>query len=214
MALEYILLIFASVAVTVWWFMRRAANRSSIESDTVDANPLSVQELARLQVDFERHLADDCDLPDSIRGRDAYVYWNLMRKWFDRLSAESRFNDGCARKLQSDWREYFELLPRAKTAQLLAMEAADKAKASAYDQEAKVALRSIEIIQNAFAAAISAEAIEELRYIRSRDYDAFDRTGRKPMAPTGHHYFPTSIRPYIEECRPKHIELPSKRTAQ
>ena len=28
---------------------------------------------------------------------------------------------------------------------------------------------------------------------------AFDRTGKKPIAPLGYHYFPVSIRPYVEE---------------
>jgi hypothetical protein len=212
MALEYILLIFASVVITVWWFRYRAAHKTGREPDTADASTLSVQELARLQIDFERHLADDCDLPDSIRGRDAYIYWNLMRKWFDRLIAANRFDDEYAKKLQRDWRDYIELLPRAKTARFLAMETDDKAKASAYDQEAELASRSFELIQNAFAAAIGAEAIEALRDVRSREYDAFDRTGRRPMAPMGHHYFPASIRPYIEECRPKHFDLRSGET--
>ena len=212
MALEYILLIFVSVAVTVWWFRFRAARKNGTGPDTADASPLSVQELARLQMDFERRLADDCDLPDSIRGRDAYIYWNLMRKWFDRLIAANRYDDEYAKKLQRDWCDYIELLPRAKTARFLAMEADNKAKASVYDHEAESASRSIEVIQNAFAAAIGTEAIEELRDVRSRDYDAFDRTGRRPMAPMGHHYFPVSIRPYTEECRPKHSDLRSGET--
>lgn len=212
MALEYILLIFVSVAVTVWWFMFRAARKNGTGQDTADASPLSVQELVRLQMDFERRLADDCDLPDSIRGRDAYIYWNLMRKWFDRLIAANRYDDEYTKKLQRDWCDYIELLPRAKTARFLAMEADNKAKASVYDHKAESASRSIEVIQNAFAAAIGTEAIEELRDVRSRDYDAFDRTGRRPMAPMGHHYFPVSIRPYTEECRPKHSDLRSGET--
>ena len=212
MALEYVLLIFASVALTVWWFRFRAARKTVSEPDTADASPLSVQELAQLQVDFERRLADDWDLPDSIRGRDAYIYWNLMRKWFDRLIATNRYDDEYAKKLQRDWREYIELLPRARTARFLALETDDKAKASAYDQEAALASRSVELIQNAFAAAIGAEATDELRDVRSRDADAFDRSGTRPMAPLGHLYFPVSISPYIEECRPKRSDLPSGET--
>lgn len=212
MALEYILLIFASVAVTVWWFRFRSTPKAVSDPDTADASPLSVRELARVQTDFERRLAADCDLPDSIRGRDAYIYWNLMRKWFDRLIAANRYDDEYAKKLQRDWRDYIELLPRAKTARFLALETDDKAKASAYDQEAELASRSVEIIQNAFAAAIGAEAIEELRDVRSRDANAFDRSGTRPMAPMGHLYFPISIRPYIEECRPIRSDLPSGET--
>lgn len=201
--MEYLLLIFATVAIAVWWFRLRAGRNTDIDLNTAGAIPLSEQELARLQADFERRLANDYDLPDGIRGRDAYIYWSLMRNWFDRLIAANRYDDEYVKKLRHDWCEYIQLLPRAKTARFLALETNDEAKASAYDQEAELASRSIELIQNAFAAAIGAEAMVELREIRSRDADVFDRSGRRPMAPTGHHYFPVSISPYIEECRPK-----------
>lgn len=200
MPLEYLLLIFASVAVTVWWFRFRA--------DTAGTSPLSEQELVRLQADFERRIAADRDLPDSIRGRDAYIYWNLMCKWFNRLIAAHRYDDEYTKKLRHDWRNYIELLPQAKTARFLALETNDEAKASTYDQEAELTSRSIELIQNAFAVAIGADAIEELRDVRNRDVDAFDRTGKRPMAPMGHRYLPISLSPYIEECRPIRSDLP------
>jgi hypothetical protein len=200
---EYLLLIFVTVAIAVWWFRFRASRKTASYPNTAGTSPLSEQELARLQTDFERRLANDCDLPDGIRGRDAYIYWNLMRNWFDRLIAANRYDDEYAKKLRLDWCEYIQLLPQAKTARFLALETNDEAKASAYDHEAESASRSIELIQNAFATAIGTEAMEELREIRSRDADVFDRSGRRPMAPTGHHYFPVSISPYVEECKPK-----------
>ena len=208
MPLEYILLIFASVAVTVWWFKFRAARETVSELDTAGTSPVSEQALVRLQADFELRLATDCDLPDSIRGRDAYLYWNLMCKWFNRLIAAHRYDDEYTKRLRRDWRDYIELLPRAKTARFLALEIDDEAKASTYDQEAELASRSIELIQNAFAAAIGADAIEELRDVRNRDVNAFDRTGKRPLAPMGHHYFPISLSPYYEECRPIRSDLP------
>jgi len=206
--LEYLLLIFASVAVTAWWFRRRAACETVSERDTADTSPLSEQELIRLQADFERLLATDSDLPDSICGRDADIYWNLMSKWFSRLIAENRYDDEYAKTLRCDWSDYIELLPREKSARFLALELEDKAKAAIYDQEAEQASRSIYLIQNAFAAAIGADAIEELRDVRNRDVGAFDRTGQRSMAPMGHQYFPVSLSPYIEECQPIRSDLP------
>lgn len=200
--LEY-LIIFTTVAIAFWWFRFHARRKTASAPETAGTSPLSEQELARLQTDFERRLANDFDLPDGIRGREAYIYWNLMRNWFDRLIAANRYDDEYAKKLRHDWCEYIQLLPRAKTVRFLALETNDEAKASIYDQEAESASRSIELIQNAFAAAIGPEAMEELQEIRSRDTDAFDRSGRRPIAPTGHHYFPVSISPYIEECQPK-----------
>lgn len=186
----------------MWWFRLRAARKTVSERDTADTSPLSEQELVRLQADFERRLAADSDLPDSIRGKDAYIYWNLMCKWFNSLIAAHRYDDEYTKKLRRDWCDYIELLPRGRTARFLALETDDEAKASTYDQEAELASRSIEFIQNAFAAAIGADAIEELQDVRSRDAGAFDRTGQRPMAPMGHHYFPISLSPYIEGCRP------------
>lgn len=200
--MEILLLIFAAVAIAIWW-LRFRAGRTASGPNTAGASSLSEPELARLQANFERRLASDCDLPDGIRGRDAYMYWNLMRNWFDRLIAANRYDDEYATKLRNDWFEYIQLLPRAKTARFLALETNNEAKVVTYDQEAETASRSIESIQNAFAAAIGAEAMEELREVRRRDADAFDRSGRGPMAPMGHHYFPVSICPYIEECQPK-----------
>ena len=194
--MEY-LFIFAVVAIAVWWFSFR------VDRNTAGTNALTEQELARLQMDFERRLANECDLPDGIRGRDAYIYWNLMCNWFDKLIAANRYDDEYTKKLRSDWYEYIQLLPQAKSARFLALETSNEVKASDYDQEAGSASRSIELIQNAFAAAIGADAIDQLLEIRSRDADAFDRSGRRPIAPIGHHYFPVSINPYIEEYRLK-----------
>ena len=201
--MEYILLIFATVAVTFWWLKFRSGRKTDSDLNSAGRSPPSEQELVLLQADFERRLTNDCELPDGIRGRDAYIYWNLMRNWFDKLIAANRYDDRYSKKLRHDWSEYIQLLPQIKTARFLAMETNEEAKASAYHQETKSALRSIEHIQNAFAAAIGSEATEQLREIRSRDADAFDRSGRRPMAPTGHHYFPVSISPYSEECQPK-----------
>jgi hypothetical protein len=199
---EY-LLIFAVLAIAVWYFRFRLDRKTASDSNTVATSPISQQELTRLQTNFERRLANECDLPDGIRGRDAFIYWNLMSNWFDRLIAANRYDDGYANKLRRDWCEYIQLLPKAKSARFLALETSNEVKASDYDQEAGSASRSIELIQNAFAAAIGADAIEQLLEIRSRDADAFDRSGRRPIAPIGHHYFPVSINPYIEEYRPK-----------
>ena len=53
------------------------------------------------------------------------------------------------------------------------------------------------MIGDGMAVAVGQEAVEA--DVRSRPHDAFDHSGKKPMAPAGFHYFPTSIRPYVEE---------------
>jgi len=63
------------------------------------------------------------------------------------------------------------------------------------------------VIEDAMAAAIGKEAVAQLEDVRSRKYDTFDRSGKKPVAPIGYHYFPTSIRPYVEELVPDDKDL-------
>lgn len=210
MHLDYLLLIFASVAATVWWLRFRATPKTISEVDAAGNSPISEHEFVRAQADFERRLTADCDLPDGIRGMEAYIYWNLMGKWFNKLIAEHRYDDEYMKKLRRDWCDYIELLPRAQTARFLAAEADDEAKASTYAQRADLASRSIKLIQDAFAAAVGADAVEELRGVRSREPNAFDRTGKRPMAPVGNRYFPVSINPYIEECRPIRSDRPTQ----
>jgi hypothetical protein len=200
--MEYFL-IFTAVAIAGWWFKFRKGRNTASDADTTGTRPINEQELARLQGEFERRLGNDSDLPDGIRGRDAYIYWNLMRNWFDSLIAANRYDDQYANKLRRDWYDYIQLLPQVKTARFLALATNDKTMASAYDQGAGSAVRSIELIQNAFATAVGAEAMEVLLEVRGRDTDAFDRSGRRPMAPKGYRYFPVSISPYIEECQLK-----------
>lgn len=199
--MQYLFLILAIVAIAVWWLGFRERSKNSVTPKIQSS--ISERDLILLQADFERRLENDYDLPDGIRGRDAYIYWNIMRIWFDQLIAANRFNDEYSKKLRRDWCEYIQLLSRSKTASFLALEENNDAKTQIYGREAESGLRSIEVIQNAFAAAIGPEAVEVLREIRSRDADAFDRSGRRPMAPMGYHYFPVSISPYAEECKPK-----------
>jgi len=125
-----------------------------------------------------------------------------MRNWFSQLNAAYRYDEAQVQWLRRDWRDYIDLLPGVTTSQFLALEASSSAKASAHSGEAELASRKVELIENAFAAAVGESAIDELRQVRSRDADAFDRTGTKPMAPVGHHYFPVSLNPYVEECQP------------
>jgi len=72
-------------------------------------------------------------------------------------------------------------------------------KRAAYGEEATVLKRKIELIENTFATAVGEEAIEQLVHVRSSPFDAFDITGKKPMAPDGYYYFPVSLKPHDQE---------------
>jgi hypothetical protein len=197
------LIILAVFGAIAWWFLYGRRREYSGAQANHGPSELTEQELIELQVKFEHQMTDGNDLPNSIRGKDAYIYWGLMRGWYDKLIAAKRYELETARQLRGDWAEYLRLLPELKTTQLLAREARDQGKSSVYEQRLASTLAAVERIQNAFALAIGEDSLKELQEVRGRDANAFDRSGRKPIAPEGYFYSPISLTPYEEECKPK-----------
>jgi hypothetical protein len=161
------------------------------------------------QREFEKQLDEsiDLDLPDAIRWSTAFTYWHLMRKWFSALMASNRCDEKSSDKMKSDWLNYMDFLEERETSLFLAEWGKDDKKRAAYREEATVLKRKIELIENAFAIAIGPEAVEQLEHVRSSPLGAFDRSGKKPMAPIGYRYSVTSLRPYVEELvvgKPSH----------
>jgi hypothetical protein len=85
------------------------------------------------------------------------------------------------------------------TISFLSAETDNEEKRKVYVEEELEVKRKITTIEDAMAAAIGKEAVAQLEAARNAPGDAFDRSGKKLMAPSGFHYFPTSIRPYVEE---------------
>jgi hypothetical protein len=84
----------------------------------------------------------------------------------------------------------------------LSAETDDEEKRKEYIDDLIEIERKITTIEDAMAAAIGQEAVAQLEAARTARPGSFDHSGKKPMAPAGFHYFPTSIRPYVEELRP------------
>jgi hypothetical protein len=200
--MSYLAIVILLTVGALWWFAVRRSRMSVATTKTIRANAPTDRALAQLQAEFERRMVEEQHLPDGIRGRAAYIYWNLMRNWFNQLNAAGRYDDTQAERVRQDWCEYLKLLRQVCTSRFLALEASSGDKATAHSEEADLGSRRLEFIQDAFAAAIGPEATEELRTVRSAGADAFDRTGKQPMAPNGHRYFPVSINPYVEKCQP------------
>ena len=45
-------------------------------------------------MEFEKRLREGIDLPDAIKRREAHFYLHLMREWFSKLAAQSRYDEG------------------------------------------------------------------------------------------------------------------------
>jgi hypothetical protein len=204
-SIEQVLLIVCGVAIVIYILWRVDQHREQKEkllSAEWEKKRLSDEGIAKSQAEFEKQLEESIDLPDAVPGRDAFVYWNLMRTWVANLIAAKRYSDTGSDKLRSEWLEYMYLMDSSARLSFLAAETENEEKRDKYLEEAHTERRKMTAIEDGVAAAIGQEAVAQLKDVRSRKYDAFDRSGKKPMAPIGFHYFPTSIRPYVEELVP------------
>jgi hypothetical protein len=166
---------------------------------------LSDENVLKQQIKFEEGLNTGEDLPDAITWGKAYVYRHLMSKWYQTLIAKHRYDDAMAKKLKSDWLKYLVLLEQESTEDFLsqrANETDDVKKQDFYRNEQRQSRQKYMQIEDDFAAAVGRDAIDELTRVREAPYNSFDRSGRKPIAPTGFHYSLVSVHPYNEELTP------------
>jgi hypothetical protein len=198
--MKYAILIVVAVVIVLWQLDKQRVKKEALLFEEYEKTKLSDEAITKVQTEFEKRLEENTDLPDGIRGKEAFIYWNLMRNWFGSLIAANRYTETVSDKIKSDWLDYMSLLEEKSTLNFLCAEAENEEKRDRYYEEKDEAAKKIELIENGMAAAIGEGAIEQLEHTRSRDYDAFDRSGKKPIAPIGYRYFPTSIRPYVEEC--------------
>jgi len=199
-------LVIAGAAVYVIFRILRALDEKQAAKDAqqlkeAEERRLSSEHVAKVQAKFEAQLdqALEIKLPDAIRGRRAFVYWQLMRKWFGLLAAQSRYDEPKARKIRQDWLSYMDLLDDEARAKFLSCEGKED-KRSEYDRNAHAAALEIAAIEEAFAAAIGPEAVNELGRVKSASYDAFDNTGKRPIAALGYRY-----NSFSQELEPKKV---------
>jgi hypothetical protein len=162
---------------------------------------LSDENVLKEQRNFEKRLDENANLPDGIVWSKAYVYRHLMSRWYSMLIARHRYDQEVARKLKGDWLDYMGLLESSETAFFLSLESKVEARGN-YEEEALQERLRYMAIENAFAAAIGDHAVEQLERVRKAPTGAFDRSGKKPMAPEGFSYSLISLRPYEEELKP------------
>jgi hypothetical protein len=147
---------------------------------------ISEEKIFEIQARFEKKLQEEIEFPDAIGGNEIYIYSKLMRVWFNKLSAQNRYNDLMLQKLRSDWLEYMEAVADSSTYNYLSMEfwdEKDQTKSNEYEEKQIMASRKVLAIQDAFATAIGEEAISELAIIKDMNFMEFSRRGE--LAPDG-----------------------------
>jgi hypothetical protein len=131
---------------------------------STESVPLKEEDVLKAQVEFEERQRYSLH-----RGREIYVYRNLMSKWFNDLNAKYRYDDSMSKKIRTDWYDYMGSLD-----------------AWSGHRKAQEARKRFMTIEDGFAVAIGEEAIKQLQEVRSRDDNAFDDSGT--MAPIGYYY--------------------------
>jgi len=175
--MEQVLLIVCATAILLYFLWKADLHRehNKLLSDEYAKRRLSDEAVIKAQTEFESRLETNIDLPDGIRGRDAFIYWQLMRKWFASRHASSRHAATESDKIKSDWLDYMHLMEERAILRFLSLGTENEEKRKAYDEEAIEVSRKITMIEDGMAAAVGQEAVAQLEDARRRPHDEFDR---------------------------------------
>jgi hypothetical protein len=174
--MEQVLLIVCAVAILLYILWRVDLHREQklkLLSEKYAKRRLSDEAVIKAQAEFEKRLETNIDLPDAIRWRNAFIYWHLMRNWFATLHTSSRYS-GASDKIKSDWLEYMALMEERATLGFIFAETEDEERRKASGEELIEVRRKITVIEDAMAAAVGQEAVNQLEAARSAPHGTFD----------------------------------------
>jgi len=181
------------IILAVWWISKyfHSISASSTNETSVSDKNNRIEEdtVIEIQGKFEKKLHDEINFPDAIRGMDVYIYSNLMRVWYKKLSSENRYNEEMTKKIRNDWVDYISFINDFSTYNYLSFEfydSKDTTKSDSYSEKTGVAFNKKQAIEDAFASSTGTEAVNELARIRNLDHYSFDKLGN--LAPKGFEY--------------------------
>lgn len=183
------------IIIVVWWLASQSKKKTGIAPIPMTTNgdepvsKITEETIFKVQSRFEEKLTKEIDFPDAIRGIEIYIYRNLMRPWYDKLSSQNRYNEEMAQKLCRDWLDYMSAVEDRSTTNYLSLEfydEKDSSKSDSYREEHVLASRKMFAIEDAFAASVGQEAIDELNRVRNLDFYAIDKFGN--LAPEGFNF--------------------------
>ncbi len=153
--------------------------------------PITEDAVLKAQMEFEEKLQNETEFPGAISGQEVYIYWNLMNVWFNKLSAENRYNDEMTQKLRNDWLDYMEVVGDSSEYNWLSLEShsnhsnetKDNVESDSWRKKHIFAARKMLAIRDAFAVSVGQEAVNELAKVQALKYEDFSRFGK--LAPDG-----------------------------
>src|ERR1700730_1407085 len=104
MSLAAIIVIAAiGVICLLWWIEKNDAKKQKERLEEFERDRFSDESVLKAQLEFEKRLEENVDLPDGIRCKRAFIYRNLMTKWFRALIAANRYDEAMSKQIKSDW---------------------------------------------------------------------------------------------------------------
>jgi hypothetical protein len=190
----------------VWWFGKRwhQSNEDStpLRAEFVEIkNDITEDHVLEVQTKFEKRL-QDIYLPDAIKGKEIYIYKNLIGVWYGKLTAENRYDDAMVQKFRGDWILYMDALRDKSAYEYLSSESVELEKQDSYKDDSIIAGKKVSTIEEAFATLVGKEATDELARIRVLDDSAFSKQGE--LIPEG---FELSADGKIQPKKKKRIDI-------
>ena len=137
-----------------WLSDRRSNRRQAKWSAEAEEHRTSADYVIQEQMEFEKRLNENDGLPDAVRGPELYIYRNLMCAWFNKLAAQSRYDEPKLKKIRKDWLVYMEMLESRRTSDFISLESHDEAKREKYGRIAQEERTQVKAIEDAFAEAV------------------------------------------------------------
>lgn len=166
------------------WFIYAHNKEKEQQNISVTTNEkevvISEETIFKVQSKFEDKITNEADFPDAISGDEIYIYKNLMRPWFDKLTAQYRYDEKMTQKLRNDWLDYMEAVGDRSTYNYLSLESQDEKESEKYREDHITASRKMFAIQGAFATAIGLDAVSELKKVEEMGFMSFSRHGELP----------------------------------
>ena len=179
----YIPLWIIVIGAIIWFIYARNKEKAQQNiSVTTDEKEVVISEetIFKVQSKFEDKITNETDFPDAISGDEIYIYKNLMRPWFDKLTARYRYDEKMTQKFRNDWLDYMEAVGDRSTYNYLSLESEDEKQSEKYREDHIAASRKMFAIQDAFATAIGADAVSELKKVKEMGFMSFSRRGELP----------------------------------
>jgi len=168
------------IIIAIYYFLNAMDNKKNKEIEIREEKEPTDELVNKVQTSFEKEISQDHyeHLPDSISGREIYIYKKLMRAWYQKLSSKFRYDEKTINKIRKDWVDYIELLKDSSTSHYLWLEAEDdSSEADSLREDHVSSTKKCFLIEDAFSELMGKSEKKEISKTREMPRSAFSRKG-------------------------------------